>query len=268
MIIDVEILRIIFIVLGVIIVLGIYFWERWHQNYDNLDETGWQEPHSELTDSIIINDNFNETQQTSQYLIQDKDLDRSMKALSELANEPNETRSNKRDNAIQMPINPKDKIASEDDNDYWNIGTPPLVVQLNISAKNDPFNGPRILQVLEKVGCKINDHGIFNYYIENDNEALFSVVSMVRPGAIPVQGLDDFKTPGLTMFSEISGFGDGIALFSKMLSCAKIIASELNGELQDDNRSKLTNQIVEHINSQILEHQRQIQLAVKRYGKI
>lgn len=246
MVIDAEILRVILIITGGIIILLIYFWERLRR--DDVGEIGWQESRIETEDKVIIqNTNIKDSSQTVE--------------------ENNQIQNKKLEQEIPIPIKSKERCQCEDENDYWQADPPQLVLQLNISAKSESFSGVKILKTLEGAGFKANERGIFNYYSKDEADVLFSIVSMVKPGAIPVQELNEFKTPGLTLFSDLSGFENGIALFSLMLSKAKTIAAELGGELQDDSRSQLTNQTIEHIHSQILEYQRQIQLAFRRCNK-
>lgn len=256
MIIDAEVLRVILIIAGVIIILLIYFWERLRR--DDVGEIGWQESRIETLDKVIMQD--------TNYSMSNE-VDTSTKNSSQAVGENNQIHSKKLEQEIPIPIKSKDRCKCEDENDYWQAGPPQLVLQLNISAKSEAFSGVKILKALEEAGFKANERGIFNYHSKDEADILFSIVSMVKPGTIPVQELDEFKTPGLTLFSDLSGFENGIALFSMMLFKAKTIAAELGGELQDDSRSRLTNQTIEHIHSQIIEYQRQIQLAFRRCNK-
>lgn len=266
MIIDAEVLRIALIALGSIIVLVIYLWERLHRDDEGVGETGWQESNLELISSKDASGITRD--QNLPRSISDSDFDRSLKALSELAGDDKETYNQK----LKVPgitstiaqSKAKNKYTCEEENDYWPTNTPRLVLQLNVGAKNDSFDGPKILKALDKVGCQIDERGIFHYYILGEKEAQFSIASMVRPGIIPMREIETFKTPGLTLFTEISDSRNGITIFSNMLSSAKALAAELDGELQDDTRSVLTTQTIEHIHSQILEYQRQLQLAARR----
>jgi cell division protein ZipA len=89
---------------------------------------------------------------------------------------------------------------------------------------------------------------------------------MVNPGNFPIETMADFQTPGLTLFAVLPGPIpiDGVKLFNNILSCARSLAADLNGELQDETHSRLTNQTIKHIYSQIIEYQRQTQLAMRR----
>lgn len=265
MMIDADILRIALIALGGIIVLAVYVWERLRHDDDGPGEIGWQESN---LDMINPKDAIGITKSpSSHHLVSDSEFDRSLKALSELAGDDKTAYSqNIKELNITTPIQPKvkNRCTCEEENDYWPTGTSKLVLQLNVGAKNEPFDGPKILKALEKAGCRADERGFFHYYAAGEKEAQFSIASLVRPGTIPIQDNENFKTPGLTLFTEILDTSNGIVIFSNMLSSAKILASELAGELQDDTRSVLTSQTIEHIQNQILEYQRQVQLAARR----
>jgi cell division protein ZipA len=245
MILDTEMLRVVLIIAGVVVILIIYIWERLRR--DEPGEIGWQDSHLDTS-------NYSNTEEPT-FSIENKHI----------------ITRNKSSNEVMTKSSLKSKYqckCEDDEDDYWRTNMPQLMLQLNISAKGDPFSGAQILKTLETAGFKTNEHGMFHYYAEDRQSVLFSVASMIKPGIIPIQAIDDFKTPGLIIFSDLSDVEDGIALFADMLSKAKAMAMELNAELQDDTHSKLTNQAIEHINSQILEYQRQIQLASRRCNKV
>jgi cell division protein ZipA len=76
--------------------------------------------------------------------------------------------------------------------------------------------------------------------------------------------MEGFSTPGLTLFAQLPGPGDSLAIFSDMLFTAQRLAAKLDAEMQDETHSALTKQTVEHIRSQIMEHRRLVQLARSR----
>ncbi|MEW8210770.1 MAG: cell division protein ZipA C-terminal FtsZ-binding domain-containing protein, partial [Candidatus Thiodiazotropha taylori] len=89
----------------------------------------------------------------------------------------------------------------------------------------------------------------------------FNLASMVEPGTFPSENVEQFTTPGLTLFTQLPVPGDSMAVFSDLLFTAERLAALLDGELQDDTHSALTKQTIEHLRGQIIEHRRQVQLA-------
>jgi cell division protein ZipA len=86
---------------------------------------------------------------------------------------------------------------------------------------------------------------------------LFSLANMLNPGVFPFQDMEEFKTPGLAMFTQLPGPQDGQVVFAEMLRTAEEIALQLGGELNDETHSV-------HIKSEIVEHRRKLQLAKRR----
>ena len=93
---------------------------------------------------------------------------------------------------------------------------------------------------------------------------LFSMASMVEPGTFPQSKKADFATPGLTLFAQIPGPRDGIAVFSDMLMTAERMATLLDAVLYDDTRSKLTRQSIDHTRDSIAEHLRKVAILKNR----
>ncbi|HIP53571.1 MAG TPA: cell division protein ZipA [Chromatiales bacterium] len=143
---------------------------------------------------------------------------------------------------------------------------PTMILQINVAARDEPFKGKDIQRVAEQMELELGEMQIYHRYVINAGrrEVLFNLASMVEPGTIPAQGIEDFSTPGLTLFAQLPAAQDGMMVFSDMLFTAERIASELNGELQDETHSVLNRQTIEYIRSQILEFRRQLQIARKR----
>ena len=142
------------------------------------------------------------------------------------------------------------------------VDIPKLIIQINIKAKSEPFNGLKIEKAMKDTGLKMGKLPIYQRVTGDARQTpLFNVASMVEPGIFPSKDVEDFATPGLTLFTQLPAPGDGMAVFSDMLFTAERLATILGGELQDETHSALTKQTIEHLRSQIMEHRRQVQLA-------
>ena len=71
----------------------------------------------------------------------------------------------------------------------------------------------------------------------------------------------NLKRPGLLMFTQLPGVEDGLVIYSDMLYTAERLRALLGGVLQDESRSALSKQQIEHTRDLILEHRRKVQLA-------
>ncbi|MCU7923269.1 MAG: cell division protein ZipA [Candidatus Thiodiazotropha sp. (ex Dulcina madagascariensis)] len=142
------------------------------------------------------------------------------------------------------------------------VDVPKLLIQINLRAKSEPFTGPAIQKAMRDTGMMMGEVPVYQRISGDTGGApLFNLASMVEPGVFPTKGIESFQTPGLTLFTQLPGPGDGMAIFSDMLFTAERLAAILGGELQDETHSALTKQTIEHLRGQIMEHRRQVQLA-------
>ncbi|MES9939579.1 MAG: cell division protein ZipA C-terminal FtsZ-binding domain-containing protein [Candidatus Thiodiazotropha sp. 6PLUC1] len=143
------------------------------------------------------------------------------------------------------------------------VDVPKLILQINLKAKSAPFNGVNIQKAMNDVGLVLGKLPIYQRLSSDSRQnPQFNIASMVEPGTFPDKDLEQFETPGLTLFTQLPvPGGDGMAVFSDMLFTAERLAATLNGELQDETHSALTKQTIEHLRGQITEHRRQVQLA-------
>ncbi|MCU7814274.1 MAG: cell division protein ZipA [Candidatus Thiodiazotropha sp. (ex Rostrolucina anterorostrata)] len=142
------------------------------------------------------------------------------------------------------------------------VDVPKLIIQINLRSKSKAFPGPSIEKAMKDTGLQMGEMPIYQRTAtDGSNRPLFSVASMVEPGIFPKKDIEAFSTPGLTLFTQLPGLGDGMVTFSDMLFTAERLAAMLDGELLDDTHSALTKQTIEHLRGQIVEHRRQVQLA-------
>ncbi len=278
---DADILRLILIIIGGLLVAGIYLWERHkrinarvqavrrdHHEMRREPVMGADKPAPQATEAAAANTNGNGTE-----------LDQALHELGDLVSEKVRevprpaARKKQGEKRARAHVNPaeaaQDDLFADDavvDADHYHnadASIPAMILQINVVAKDDSFEGPDILRVMQGVDMHVGDMRIYHRRDGSggNGPVLFSMASMVEPGMFPIDAMEDFKTPGLTLFAQLPGPQDGLALFSDMLFSTERIANDLGGELQDETHSRLTKQTIGHIRSQILEHRRKVQLA-------
>ncbi len=276
---DVNILRIILIVVGGGLILGIYLWERRKRAHEQGD-TSRRTQEQRLEPTLGVRDGELETP-----VEEDGGLDDALHELEELVSEEQPARAaavqpaKKREQNERMHsltetrqhdryVNNPD--ADTDQHEDGDPAIPILILQINVVAKDNAFEGMDIVRAIQGERMEISDMNIFHHHDESQRNrpVLFSMASMVKPGIFPMESMEDFKTPGLTLFAQLPAPGDGMDLFSKMLATAEHLAAELGGELQDETHSRLTKQTIEHLRSQILEHRRRMRLAKSKQGNL
>jgi len=133
------------------------------------------------------------------------------------------------------------------------------ILALHIRAPaGDSLPGAELGQAFAAEGLEFGQFDAFHLQADS-GRTVFTVVSMVEPGTFPADRMDEFSTPGLTMFMLLAD-SDGVASLSKMVACARRLASRLGAEVLDQDGSTFTNQRAAHMKEQIVEYLRQARL--------
>jgi len=138
-----------------------------------------------------------------------------------------------------------------------------LMLALNVIVTNGrQLRGSTILKAITAMGFTYGRMGIFHYYSANrpGKQALFSLANMMEPGSFNLKTMDALSTPGLTLFANITRPEEAMNTFFIMLETANKLAENLDATVCDERRGTLSKQGVDHIQGQILEHQRRSKL--------
>ena len=136
---------------------------------------------------------------------------------------------------------------------------PEEVLIINIMAqKGEMFNGSDLLDIVLKCGLRYGSMDIFHRYSDAKGEGalLFSMANMVKPGTFDLDAMDEFSTPGVTLFMTLPIDADSMQSFDLMADTAQAIAQTLSGELKDEQRSVMTRQTLEHCRQRIRDFER------------
>ncbi len=278
-----DILRLILFLGGVGLILGIYFWDRHKKvtsrvhaikraQFESESELSMSEiegdvPASESEEfSITGTTDLNETiPPADSEPLDSEDIDLALGELGQMVRSDGQP-----EDQDDLPIKEKQGAFSfttdEMDlhlNDYADADLPVLILQLNIVASQaEGFAGNAILRASKEVELEYGEFNIFHRFADpaKKGHVLFSMASMVEPGSFLLKEMSSFSTPGLTLFCQLPGPKDGVAVFADMLFTAERLAALLQGELQDETHSVLSKQTIEHLRETVLEHGRQVQL--------
>jgi len=266
-----EILRLILTLAGIAVVVGVYFWER-HKRLESRVQAIRRAQEADSGE-----DGLERELQSLDRLVAEKRPPRPEDAESHFEAPVRE--GSRKAKGASPPGDPLfDGIFAGDQGEleldlegdaYWldlPDSVPSKILQINVVARGEPFSGERIQAACREVELVPGDMSIFHRHLAGGRKpkVLFSMASLVEPGTFPMDSMGAFHTPGLTLFAQLPGPRDGLAIFSDMLFTAERLATLLAGELQDGTHSALTRQTVEHMREGILEHRRQIQLARKK----
>lgn len=132
------------------------------------------------------------------------------------------------------------------------IRKPEMFVVIYVLALDEPFLGQGLVEVLLDSGMTFGEMDIF-HQLDDRGAQLFSLASAVEPGTFNLSSLDQFSTPGVSLFMRVHELAAPLQVLDSMLSVANIVAQELNGEVRDETRSVMTPQTIEHCRQSLTE---------------
>lgn len=138
-----------------------------------------------------------------------------------------------------------------------------IIVISVMCREEEGFSGTALLDLMLLCGLRYSrDMGIFHRFETEDPESQlqFSMVNSLKPGTFPIEAMDDFRTPGITLLMPLPGARDTAAAFEAMVETAMVIVRHLGGELKDENLSVMTAQTVEFARQRVQEFERRNRL--------
>ena len=123
---------------------------------------------------------------------------------------------------------------------------------INICAEGDrQFRGPEVLRVIEGSGMRYGDLRVFHGPDSDDGEPLFSIANIVKPGVFDLENMQSFQTRGLTMYMNVPRCKKPGDVFARMSYVANKIATNLGGEMRDQNNNPLDDKSIQQIRKQV-----------------
>jgi len=257
---DSDLLRLILLALGVILVVGIYLWDRYKRIARRMPMAPRHPRHAEPTlDGTDPNADPEPPEQSDDVLPPGEFVGEPVVKHRWDAEDPG------RDSQMTMDL----EFSAQGESDYLHQDPtladelPRLIVQVVVLARNGSIDGKRIRDALASVEMQFGAMNI--YHRENQQgQVLFSLASVVEPGSFPADQAEAFETPGLILFTQLPGAQDGLSIYSDMLFTAERLAVLLDADLHDETRSALTRQVIEHTRERILEHRNKVQMLRRR----
>jgi cell division protein ZipA len=119
------------------------------------------------------------------------------------------------------------------------------IVTLFVAApEGETFGGSDIVVAAEKAGLRFGAMHIFHRLADGRPEAgpVFSMANMIKPGYFDMGRIGELQTPGVTFFATLPGPVSALDAWDAMLPAAQRIAELLGGELLDEDRNTLGRQ--------------------------
>ncbi|MGH1411104.1 MAG: cell division protein ZipA [Aeromonas sp.] len=108
------------------------------------------------------------------------------------------------------------------------------------------LQGATLLSSLMALGFKFGEMDIFHRHEDPNGkgEVLFSMINMVKPGTFNPYRMEQFTTPGVSLFMQLPLRSNAAFAFEDMLQAADQLASDLDAMLTDMDRSPLSDDTV------------------------
>lgn len=150
-------------------------------------------------------------------------------------------------------------------------GSSEVFLTINVNAPSDqPFMGDHLAKFMDMIGMKLSETGFYHYVEEKDSQPYlgFSMVNMFSPGCFSEDMDEDYTTAGVVLVMPLPNTPLPMAVFERMLATAKVMEQNWGAELQDEQRSNLTQQTIEHYRQTIKDFEYQTRVNAKKAGRI
>jgi cell division protein ZipA len=132
---------------------------------------------------------------------------------------------------------------------------PASIISLHVMADTGTaFRGPALLEILEQLGLVYGDMRIFHHYGIGDMKAerpLFHLANMVEPGSFEPDRMQELTTPGVSLFMQLPTPLDASVVFELMYNTACRLAEELGGRVVSHDREPLSGEKLEALRTRL-----------------
>ncbi|MBS4714668.1 cell division protein ZipA [Aeromonas dhakensis] len=121
------------------------------------------------------------------------------------------------------------------------------VYVINLMARpGHDLQGATLISSLLALGFKFGEMDIFHRHedLNGKGEVLFSMINMVKPGTFNPYRMEQFTTPGVSLFMQLPLRSNAAFAFEHMLQSADQLASDLDAMLTDVDRSPLSDETI------------------------
>ena len=124
-----------------------------------------------------------------------------------------------------------------------------------VAGEGCEFAGRELWDFLHAAGLRHDKMKILSKCEGNraDGQPIFRVANIVNPGTFDADAIDDFSTPGISMFMLLPAPINNLLAFEQMLAVARRLAEALDGRLLDASRQEMTAQGIEQARRRIRE---------------
>jgi cell division protein ZipA len=119
---------------------------------------------------------------------------------------------------------------------------------------NGHFDGQTLLESIIELGLVYGEMSIF-HRLDKNGRAEFSLANAVEPGTFDLTDMGKLQIVGVILFMRVHEVSDPIDVYDNMMDVAQKLCDEFGGKLQDESRSAMTSQTIEHCRQGIQDFQ-------------
>ena len=116
------------------------------------------------------------------------------------------------------------------------------------------FTGEKIMLAMEECDFNRDESGIYYHEVADQqgfDQKLLGLANIMEPGTFDEEHMRTFDTPGLVLYLHLPAPIEAREAFSTLIEKGKKLAEELEGDLCDETRSVLTNQTIGHLKEKV-----------------
>jgi cell division protein ZipA len=123
-----------------------------------------------------------------------------------------------------------------------------------IAQAHGTFAGEDLVLALQEAGLRHGRFGIFHRVDPKDeHRSLFSVASLVEPGSFDLARVETERYAGVSLFMLLPGPAEPVVAFDDMLATARGLARRLEGEILDEQGSRLSVQRERYLREEVIQ---------------
>jgi len=242
-------LRVTLLILGLIIIAGIYVWGTYLSKKNR--------PRMPLKRSRLRNDELFDLPSISRQSKEEPPLGKTT-----LESQPDTPHSF---DSQPVPLKPRAQdsktgdLFTEEEQQPAAVESKEIPIFYLVAPPGFPYSGTTIRNAAEAVGMRFGEMGVFHHYGLKETlprESLFCLANMFEPGSFDLNQMSAYQTTGLVLFMPPSVPVDSRVAFELMLNTAQRLQSRLGGELRDSKRQPLSSAQIEKMRRQTAHGQR------------
>ena len=255
---DKDLLRIVIIVVGIILILGMILWGRLRSgsSRDEINFYDDKHPLENIDPKLVVHtedDDFDivplSTRENDAYQV----TTRSNPEYKPKASAIDDELSLDLDLDLELDLKLDQEGLTDEIPETVGLKKQlPSLIQLSIVAQSkEGFTGTQLQKACKQVGLVYGSVKVFER-LDKQGRVDYAVASMVEPGIFPGDNWATYRCPGITFFIQPGEVDDAAAVFAEMINTIGQLSALLKGDVLDQNKQPLTQKSLQEIEASLV----------------